>query len=172
MKKIIYLTIVAIGLLPLSACIKNPLLNLGTGTVGSGTWTYAGVKDTATSCVYSPGTGNEGMSGSNYSNSFANYTTIRCGFLDTLFAGTYTIVPTTTNIGPHQMSFEIDYGLSGSNGNSWYSTGLGGQTVNVSISGNKVTITGANISIYQIPLTGNPNASDTSTLSLNLTAYY
>lgn len=172
--KNIFLAAAMIVLVTLSSCIKSPLSPFTVNQIGGGTWTFAGIKDTATSCIYNSGIGNQGMSGSNYkSGNLTGYTTLRCGFLDTLRSGTYTVVPTTVNIGRNQMSFEIDYGLSGSNGNSYYSTGTGAnQTVNVSVSGNTVTVTGSGITIYQIPLTGNPNASDTSVLSLNLYAPY
>ncbi len=171
MKKLI-LAVIAICLLTTTSCIKKLITSpINVTQVGGGTWSFAGIIDTAHSCIYMPGSGNQGMTASNATN-FVNYTTIRCGYFDSLFTGTYTVVPTTSVIGPHQMSFEIDYGLGGTNGNSYYSTGLIGNTVNVTVSGNKVTVSGSGIQIYQIPLSGNPNASDTTTLALNIYAPY
>jgi hypothetical protein len=170
MKKIIFSTVV-MAMVVLSSCVKNPVTNLHVNQVGGGTWTFAGTTDSATSCLYGPGQGsNSAMSGSNYSSStgFTGYTTIRCGFLDTLYAGTYTAVATTTNPGRNQMNFEIDYGIGGTNGASWYSTGRGpNQTVTVAISGNTVTITGTGITINN-----SANQADTSVLSFRLYSPY
>ena len=169
MKKIIFGTIM-MSLLLFSSCIKSPLNTLHIGQVGGGTWAFAGVIDTATSCSYD--TTFEAMSASNYkSGNFTNYTTIRCGYKNRLVSGTYTVVPTTVVMAPYQINFEIDYGLGGTNGNSFYSLGTGAnQTVNVSVSGNKVTIIGSGINIY-CPV-NHPTPADTSVLTLNLYAPY
>lgn len=173
MKSIIFWT-TGISIFALASCIKPAVITpLTPGSVGGGTWTFAGVTDSATSCLYDTGFGTYGATAASNLTSAngSNYTTIRCGYNEKLVAGTYTVVPTTVNPTGNQMNFEIDNGLGGLNGNSWYSTGAAGQTVNVSISGNKITITGSGITIYQVPA-GTPNSSDTSTLSLNLYANY
>jgi major membrane immunogen (membrane-anchored lipoprotein) len=169
MKKII-LAAVLTGILFISACDKpantNSLLNTGTYFAGSGTWTYDGIRDSVTSCLYDSSSNNTAVTASNYTNS-GNYTTIRCGFSGPVHNGTYTVVanPTQNNQTNSQMIVEIDPGLQGINGNSYYSSGAGlNQTVTVSIVNNKVTI-------YYVPA-GTPNASDTSTLSLNISAMY
>ena len=175
MKKIFF-GIMFSGILILASCTKTSVNSgLHITQLGGGTWTFAGITDSATSCLYDTGTGTyAAMTASNYtSGNFTNYTTIRCGYTEKLVAGTYTVVPTTVNPTGNQLNFEIDYGLGGTNGNSWYSSGTGtNQTVNVAISGNKISITGSGITLYQVPLSGNPNSSDTTTLSLNLYANY
>jgi hypothetical protein len=171
MKKIIA---VAVVISIIASCTKtaNPLGNTGNYFAGSGTWTYAGIKDTVTSCLYDTSYGAT-ITASNYTNS-GNYTTIRCGFVGPVHAGIYTVVanPPQNNQTSSQMIVEIDPGLQGINGNSYYSSGAGAnQTVNVSIANNKVTVSGTGLTIYYVP-SGTPNASDTSTLSLNISAMY
>jgi hypothetical protein len=164
---------ILLWLLFAAGCKKDTnTTNLIIHQVGGGSWSFAGVTDTATSCVYAAEVNsNNGMAASNYTTANgSNYTTIRLGFNDTLYTGTYSIVPTTVNLGPFQMSIEIDYGLGGTNGNSWYSSGTGNnQKATVTVANGKVTVTGQALTIYQVPA-GNPNSSDTSTVSFNLYA--
>jgi hypothetical protein len=156
MKKTIF-TIIALCFLIIISCKKTSTSGAG------GSWTINNITYPAVSCignyVGTPGT----LSAFNISlpnTTGAVASDVICSFQNTLptASGTYTVINGNNNItSSNQIVFTSTIG--GVNGTTYLSTG--GETVTVTVSGGKVSVSGSGISMY--------NQTSTTTLSLNIT---
>ena len=157
------IAILAVGLLTATSCKKS-----STNTSAGGSWTFKTVTYPAVFCagnLY----GNSGtLSAGDVSLTGSGSSTaddLVCTFYNALptAAGTYTVIGPNGNPGAGQIQMVTTIG--GVNGKTYVSTGgNGAETVAVTVSGGKVTITGSGIEMFT-PST----PSDSAGLSLNIT---
>jgi len=153
MKKTIF-AVIAIGLLAITSCSKsNPPGN---------SWTFRTVTYNTTSCTGSAGS----LAASNVtSNNSTTYGTLTCTFYGTTLPGSggvYTVV-STVPINSTQVSITA---TTDGSANNYKSTGGNGsnQTVTISVSNGKVSVTGSGVELVNLT-----SLSDSAALSVNIT---
>ena len=126
-----------------------------------GSWTFKGTTYNVVSCV----TTQDGIGATNGPSTSSTYSTVGATFFNSLptTGGTYTVVngnPVSAN------QVLITTTTNGVSGNIYGSTGGNGsnQTVTVSVSNGKVSVSGSGIEMYDIN-----NVADSSALQLNIT---
>lgn len=155
------LGIIAMSLLMITACKKTSSTNLG------GTWTFQTVNYTATSFATGYGLITVTNQPTAYSTEYTTLTVNFYGGLPTqnsfFTSGTFNVVKENKLDSTDQVS--LDLNIAGASGNTLYrSTGSGAnQTVNVSVSNGKLTITGSGVELANVL-----NAADSAALNLDL----
>jgi hypothetical protein len=145
-----------VGMLPISSCHKGPAPAPG------GSWTFKGVTYSVTSCV-----GNDSIfyltATDSTAQGFAGSVTV--AFYNVLPAatGTYTVVNGSAPSQPTQVAIIASLGSSVAGLNYQSTGGNGSQTVHVSISNGKISLTGS-----RIEMSSTTNSSDSAALSLNI----
>jgi len=149
------------SLLMITACKKTSSTNLG------GTWTFQTVNYTATSFATGYGLITVTNQPTAYSTEYATLTVNFYVGLPTqnnyFTSGTFNVVQENKLDSTDQVS--LDLNIAGASGNTLYrSTGSGAnQTVNVSVSNGKLTITGSGVELANVL-----NAADSAALNLDL----
>ena len=155
MRKTIF-AVMAIGLLTITSCSKN--------TPTGNSWIFRTVTYNTTSCT---GTGATLSASSMTSNNSTSYGTLTCTFFGTTLpgsGGTYTVV-STIPINSTQVAIT---GTTDGTANNYKSTGGNGsnQTVTISVSNGKVSVTGSGVELVNLV-----SPADSSALSVNITQY-
>jgi hypothetical protein len=153
MKKVIF-GIIVLSLIFTTSCKKN--------TNPGGSWTFKSTTYSTTICVGDPGQLSASNGNASNNNTYSMlYVYFYTAALPTT-AGTYTVAYGNAPNSASQVGIEL---TTGGNANDYSSTGGNGtQTVSVTVSNGKVSISGSGIMMYN---TVNP--SDSSALNFNIT---